>query len=237
MKFGVVIFPGSNCDHDMLHVLSSVMGQDVIEIWHKDASLKDFNTSDWIMLPGGFSYGDYLRSGAIASFSPIMDAVKKFAYNGGHVFGVCNGFQVLCESDLLPGTLLHNVGQKFICKNIHLRVENNQTDLTSQMTNGEVLKIPIAHAEGRYYCNENTLNKLQVNNQILFTYCDENGQATDESNVNGSLNAIAGICNEAKNVFGMMPHPERAAEDILGNSDGKKFFESIVHGTLAPHLG
>lgn len=237
MKFGVVIFPGSNCDHDMLHVLSSVMGQDVVEIWHKDAGLKDFGTDDWIMLPGGFSYGDYLRSGAIASFSPIMEAVKKFANDGGHVFGVCNGFQVLCESRLLPGTLLRNVGQKFICKNVHLRVENNQTALTTSMDQGEVLKIPIAHAEGRYYCDSQTLAQLQANQQILFSYCDEHGQLTQEANVNGSLNAIAGICNDRKNVFGMMPHPERAAEDILGNSDGKKFFESIVHGTLAAHLG
>ena len=233
MKFGVVIFPGSNCDHDMLHVLSQVMGQDVVEIWHKKPSLEGFTQEDWIMLPGGFSYGDYLRSGAIASFSPIMEAVKSFARSGGHVFGVCNGFQVLCESRLLPGTLLRNENQKFICKNVHLKVENNQTDLTHELNQGEVLKIPIAHAEGRYFCDAETLSGLKANNQVLFTYCDEAGNHTPESNVNGSLEAIAGICNREKNVFGMMPHPERAAEDILGNSDGRKLFESIVHRTFA----
>lgn len=237
MKFGVVVFPGSNCDHDMLHVLSEVMGQDVREIWHKEEDLSDFNAGDWIMLPGGFSYGDYLRSGAIASFSPIMNAVKNFADGGGNVFGVCNGFQVLCESKLLPGTLLRNRDEKFICKNVHLKVVNSDTQLTRTMSKGEVLKIPIAHAEGRYFCTPETLAQLEKNGQILFRYCGEEGQVSEEYNVNGSLDAIAGICNEKRNVFGMMPHPERAAEDALGNEDGLKFFQSIVEKMTEPSMG
>lgn len=237
MKFGVVVFPGSNCDHDMLHVLSKVMGQDVREIWHKEEDLSDFGAGDWIMLPGGFSYGDYLRSGAIASFSPIMNAVKNFADSGGNVFGVCNGFQVLCESKLLPGTLLRNRDEKFICKNVHLKVVNSDTQLTRSMSEGEVLKIPIAHAEGRYFCTPETLAQLEKNGQILFRYCGAEGQVSEAFNVNGSLDAIAGICNEKRNVFGMMPHPERAAEDALGNEDGLKFFQSIVEKMTEPSMG
>lgn len=237
MKFGVVVFPGSNCDHDMIHVLSEVMGQEVVEIWHKEDELKNFGPEDWIMLPGGFSYGDSLRSGAIASFSPIMKSVIEFAQNGGHVFGVCNGFQVLCEANLLPGTLLRNQAQKFICKNVHLKVVNDATRITNQMSRDEVIKIPIAHAEGRYYCDELTLKRLQENDQILFRYCDENGQVNEEANVNGSIDSIAGISNQEGNVFGMMPHPERASEGVLGNADGRKLFESILERTMAATAG
>ena len=233
MKFGVVVFPGSNCDHDMLHVLSNVFGQDVEEIWHKELELTGYTESDWIILPGGFSYGDYLRSGAIASHSPIMKAVKSFADRGGKVYGICNGFQVLCESGLLPGTLLRNRDQKFICKNIYLRTETEDSLLTRNMQAGDVIKVPIAHAEGRYFCDTQTLRELRSNDQILFRYCNENGELDDASNVNGSAEAIAGICNKARNVFGMMPHPERAAEDVLANADGRGIFESIVNQVLA----
>ena len=233
MKFGVVVFPGSNCDHDMLHVLSKVCGQDVEEIWHKESQLKGFTSEDWIILPGGFSYGDYLRSGAIASFSHIMTAVKNFAAEGGKVYGICNGFQVLCESGLLPGTLLRNQNQKFICQNIHLRTETQNSLLTRNIASGTVLKIPIAHAEGRYYCDDATLKGLEANDQVLFRYCEKDGSVTDSANVNGSISSIAGICNLNRNVFGMMPHPERSAEDALANDDGKAIFESIVEKVLA----
>jgi phosphoribosylformylglycinamidine synthase len=215
----------------MLHVLSDVMGQDVEEVWHKEDALKGFGPEDWIILPGGFSYGDYLRSGAMASFSPVMESVKAFARNGGKVMGVCNGFQILCESGLLPGVLLRNRDQKFICKNVFLRTETENSLVTRAMSKGNVIKIPIAHAEGRYYCDDATLADLRRNDQVLFRYCDAEGQTTEEANVNGSLDHIAGICNEGRNVFGMMPHPERAAEDALGNSDGRLMFESILAGT------
>ena len=228
MKFGVVIFPGSNCDSDMLHVIGQVMGQKVIELWHKETELPDFNPGDCIVLPGGFSYGDYLRCGAIASHSPIMKSVVEFAHNGGYVFGICNGFQILCESGLLPGALLRNTSQKFICKNVHLRAATQNSPLTNQIDLAESLKIPIAHAEGRYYTDAETLKRLQDNDQILFRYCNENGEATPESNPNGSLDNIAGICNEKRNVFGMMPHPERASEVLLGNMDGRILFESLL---------
>ena len=231
MKFGVVVFPGSNCDHDMLHVLSNVMGQDVEEVWHKENALQGYGPDDWIILPGGFSYGDYLRSGAMASFSPVMESVKAFAGKGGRVMGVCNGFQILCESGLLPGALLRNQDQKFICKNVFLRTETEDSLVTRSMSKGNVIKIPIAHAEGRYYCDDKTLTDLKQNDQVLFRYCDAEGQTTEEANVNGSLDHIAGICNKGRNVFGMMPHPERAAEDALGNSDGRLMFESILAGT------
>jgi phosphoribosylformylglycinamidine synthase len=228
MKFGVVIFPGSNCDHDMLHVLSTVYGQEVEEIWHKEYALNNFTSEDCIILPGGFSYGDYLRSGAIASFSHIMKSVISFAENGGKVWGICNGFQILCEAGLLPGTLLRNRDKKFICKNVYLRTETSNSLLTNQLSKGDVLKIPIAHAEGRYFCDNATLDVLKQNDQILFRYCDDSGVANEASNFNGSLENIAGICNSGRNVFGMMPHPERAAETALGNDDGRHMFESLL---------
>ncbi len=225
MKFGVIIFPGSNCDEDMIYVLEEIMEQKVVRLWHKEKNLKG---CDFIVLPGGFSYGDYLRSGAIARFSPIMENVMEYAAKGGYVFGVCNGFQILCEADLLPGALLHNTNQKFICKNIFLKAQTNQSLITSQIDLNKALKIPIAHGEGRFYADVIALKELNKNGQILFRYCDEAGNITDSANPNGSLENIAGICNAKKNVFGMMPHPERAADRELGNTDGKILFESIV---------
>ena len=224
-KIGVVIFPGSNCDQDMIYVLRNLLGQTVEELWHKDTDLKG---CDFIILPGGFSYGDYLRSGAIARFSPIMEQVIAFANNGGYVMGICNGFQILCESGLLPGALLHNNERKFICKNVFIKAEGNNTLLTSQLPTGKALKIPIAHGEGKYYADEQALKKLNDNKQILFRYCDESGNVTEQANPNGSLENIAGVCNEKKNVFGMMPHPERAADGELNNIDGRLIFESIL---------
>lgn len=226
MKFGVVIFPGSNCDQDMIYVLETVMGQQVEQLWHKDTDLKG---CDMIVLPGGFSYGDYLRSGAIARFSPIMEKVIEFAGKGGYVFGVCNGFQILCEAGLVPGALLHNTERKFICKNVYIKAQNNDTLITSAVPRDKALKIPIAHGEGRYFTDEVTLKQMNDNGQILFRYCDENGNLTAEANVNGSIENIAGVCNAGKNVFGMMPHPERAADSELGNTDGKLLFKSILN--------
>ncbi len=225
MKFGVVIFPGSNCDKDMIHVLESITGQQVEELWHKDHDLKG---CDFIVLPGGFSYGDYLRSGAIARFSPIMEEVMAFSEKGGNVLGVCNGFQVLCEAGMLPGALLHNDTNKFICKNIFLKPENNSTLLTRHLDTDQVLKIPIAHGEGRYYLPDSQLEEITEKGQVLFRYCDENGHLTPQANPNGSIANIAGVCNAGKNVFGMMPHPERAASELLGNTDGRLIFESIL---------
>ena len=219
MKFGVVVFPGSNCDDDMIHVLGTVMKQKVVKLWHKETELKGFGKGDCIVLPGGFSYGDYLRAGAIARFSPIMSSVIEFANNGGYVFGICNGFQVLCEAGLLPGVLLRNGNQRFICKNVFLKTETNNSAITSKIDKSQPLKIPIAHAEGRYYADDATLKGLKDNDQILFTYTD---------NPNGSTLNIAGICNEKRNVFGMMPHPERSSEEILGNTDGRVLFESLL---------
>lgn len=230
MKFGVVIFPGSNCDRDLIHVLRDVMQQEVQELWHKDHSLQG---CDFILLPGGFSYGDYLRSGAIARFSPIMQEVMEFADKGGNVFGICNGFQILCEAHLLPGALLHNVHHQFSCKNIFLRCETDESMITSRMRIGQVIKVPIAHGEGNFYCDEFTLKSLDDNGQILFRYCDDQGNVTGESNPNGALKNIAGICNKQKNVFGMMPHPERASENVLGNRDGRLVFESILNTVTA----
>jgi phosphoribosylformylglycinamidine synthase subunit PurQ / glutaminase len=225
MKFGVVIFPGSNCDQDMIYVLNKIMGQEVVELWHKDHDLKGV---DCVVLPGGFSYGDYLRSGAIARFSPIMNEVIDFAGKGGYVFGVCNGFQVLCESHLLPGALLHNDSRKFICKNVNIKAQTNNTLITSKVPMDRALQIPIAHGEGRFYASEATMKELNANDQILFRYCDEKGNITPEANPNGALENIAGICNAGRNVFGMMPHPERAADTELSNTDGKWLFESLV---------
>ncbi len=225
MKFGVIVFPGSNCDEDLYYVLKNIMGQDTIKLWHKESDLKG---CDFILIPGGFSYGDYLRSGAIARFSPIMNSVISHAQNGGYVMGICNGFQILTEAHLLPGALIRNINQKFVCKNVYIKPENNSTLLTSKLNIKQAYKIPIAHAEGRYYINNEGLNELKNNGQILFRYCDEKGVVSDESNPNGSLEGIAGICNATKNVFGMMPHPERAADEVLKNIDGKALFQSIL---------
>ncbi len=225
MKFGVVIFPGSNCDEDMVYVLQQVMKQQVVKLWHKDHNLQG---CDFIVLPGGFSYGDYLRSGAIARFSPIMKEVIEFAGKGGYVFGVCNGFQILCESGLLPGALLANTSHKFICRNIFVKAEHNESLITSGIETSRALKIPIAHGEGNYFTDPATLQSMKDNAQILFRYCDSNGNVVDVSNPNGALENIAGICNVTKNVFGMMPHPERASDNELGNTDGKIIFESIL---------
>jgi phosphoribosylformylglycinamidine synthase I len=225
MKFGVVVFPGSNCDEDLVYVVKEIMGQQVEKLWHKDTDLKG---CDFIFLPGGFSYGDYLRSGAIARFSPIMENVIKHAENGGYLMGICNGFQILTESHLLPGALLRNNQMKFVCKNVFIKPEHNNSLVTSHLELTKGYKIPIAHGEGRYFADEATLKSLEDNGQILFRYCDEKGKVSNESNPNGSLQNIAGICNKTKNVFGMMPHPERSADSILGNTDGKALFESIL---------
>ena len=227
MKFGVVVFPGSNCDDDMIHVLGTVMGAEVKKVWHKDTSLKAFSTDDCLILPGGFSYGDYLRSGAIARFSPIMQAVIRFAQRGGNVWGICNGFQVLCEARLLPGALMRNERQKFIARDVYIQKVTDRSLLTRHLPD-RPLRIPIAHAEGRFFAKPETLHSLEENNQILFRYCDAQGATSTEANPNGSVQHIAGICNEDRNVFGMMPHPERAAEALLGNTDGKLIFESLM---------
>ncbi|OFX68963.1 MAG: phosphoribosylformylglycinamidine synthase I [Bacteroidetes bacterium GWE2_29_8] len=225
MKFGVVIFPGSNCDHDIIYVLKNILQQEVVKLWHKDT---DIQNCDFIFLPGGFSYGDYLRSGAIARFSPIMTEVIKFAESGGYLMGICNGFQILCESGLLDGALLHNDSQKFICKNIYLKTSTNSSLVTKSILPESILKIPIAHGEGRFFIDEKGYKSLVANDQILFKYCDEKGNIGNENNPNGSLDNIAGICNKSKNVFGMMPHPERAADSALENTDGIILFESIL---------
>jgi phosphoribosylformylglycinamidine synthase len=217
MKFGVVVFPGSNCDRDMYDALTYDLNQEVIMLWHKDKDLSMFSTDDCIILPGGFSYGDYLRCGAIARFSPMMQSVIAFAEKGGKVFGVCNGFQILCESQLLPGVLLRNTNQQYVCKNIFIK---NEAD--------EVFKIPIAHGEGRYFADAATLDKLETNGQVLYRYCDENGRITQDANPNGSLRNIAGICNAGRNVVGMMPHPERACSSALENTDGMAILQSLI---------
>jgi phosphoribosylformylglycinamidine synthase subunit PurQ / glutaminase len=228
MKFGVVVFPGSNCDQDMHDALAHDLGQEVEMLWHKEQNISSFRTNDCIVLPGGFSYGDYLRCGAMARFSPIMESVIEFANKGGKVLGVCNGFQVLCEAGLLPGALLANDVQKFVCKNIYLKKESESTLLTKGV-NGQAIKIPIAHGEGRYYADEATMAEIHTNDQVLFSYCDEQGQINIEANPNGSLDNIAGITNKSRNVFGMMPHPERACSEILGNVDGRKIFEGLIN--------
>jgi phosphoribosylformylglycinamidine synthase I len=225
MKFGVVTFPGSNCDEDMAYVLENIMGQKVERLWHKDTDLKGV---DFVVLPGGFSYGDYLRSGAIAKLSPIMGEVINHANKGGYVMGICNGFQILTESGLLEGALLHNNTQKFICKNVFLKPATAESAITKGLDLEKAYKIPIAHGEGRFYAADETMQSIRDNDQILFKYCSENGEIADEFNPNGSLLNIAGICNKQRNVFGMMPHPERAADANLANQDGKRFFESIL---------
>lgn len=225
MKFGVIQFPGSNCDHDAYHVVSKHVGQPVDFVWHKETDLSGY---DAVIVPGGFSYGDYLRAGALARFSPVMGAVKELAANGGFVFGICNGFQILCEAGLLPGALRRNAGLHFISKHVNLRVENPDTPYTSEVPSGKVLSIPIAHAEGNYTCDDETFNQLEENGQIVFRYCDENGETTDASNPNGARSNIAGICNLDRNVLGMMPHPERACEELLGSNDGRDIFRSLT---------
>ena len=233
MKFGVIVFPGSNCDDDMVHVLGTVMGREVTKLWHKNEDLGDLTTDDCIIVPGGFSYGDYVRAGAVARFSPIMRSVIDFADRGGYVFGICNGFQILCEAHLLPGALLRNRDQKFIAKDVYIRAETDNAATNRRLSPGQVLRIPMAHAEGRYYADEETIFRLNQNDQILFRYCDGAGEVNLASNRNGSVGNIAGICNEARNVFGMMPHPERASEAILGNEDGRIIFEGLVETVAA----
>ena len=229
MKFGVILFPGSNCDDDMVHVLGTVMGRETVKLWHKDQdALKDFTTDDCVIVPGGFSYGDYVRAGAVARFSPIMDSVIDFANRGGYVFGICNGFQILCEAHLLPGALLRNRDQKFIAKNCYLRTETTNSAVTSALAVGQVLNIPIAHAEGRFYAADDVVADLITNDQVLFRYCDGAGDPTPEANINGSAQNIAGICNAGRNVFGMMPHPERASEELVGNTDGRAVFTGMI---------
>lgn len=225
MKFAVIVFPGSNCDDDLVYVLQDILEQKVEKIWHKETHLPKV---DGVFLPGGFSYGDYLRAGALARYSPIMEAVIEYANKGGFVFGICNGFQILCEAGLLPGVLLPNINQKFICKNVFIKVDNTKTLITSEINSEMALKIPIAHAEGRYYADNKTITEMRQNGQILFRYCNEFGQLSEKFNPNGSVENIAGICNKAKNVYGMMPHPERAADDELGNTDGLLIFNSIL---------
>jgi phosphoribosylformylglycinamidine synthase len=229
IKFGIVVFPGSNCDHDAQYAAGEVMGQDARLIWHKEASVGDV---DVVILPGGFSYGDYLRCGAIARFSPVMQDVVRFANNGGLVIGICNGFQVLTEAGLLPGVLLRNHSLRFVCKYLHIRVENAETSFTNTCKQGEVLEIPIAHGEGNYFTDPETLKRLEDNSQIVFRYCDATGNVNDEANPNGSLNNIAGIVNERGNVLGMMPHPERVVDPVLRHVDGKKIFESIIQHSI-----
>jgi phosphoribosylformylglycinamidine synthase len=225
MKFGVVVFPGSNCDDDMVYVLRDIMHQSVIKIWHKDTDLQGV---DFVVVPGGFAYGDYLRSGAIARFSPIMDSVVRHAEKGGYVFGICNGFQILTEAGLLPGVLLKNLNQKYNCKNVFLKPQTQDSILTADLDLSKAYKIPIAHGDGRFYADADTLKQLNDNEQVIFRYCDENGQITWESNPNGAEENIAGVCNITRNVFGMMPHPERATDPLCGNTDGKRIFESIL---------
>ena len=229
MKFGVLVFPGSNCDHDSYHVIAEIAHQPVTFLWHES---HDLQNCDAIIVPGGFAYGDYLRTGAIAKFAPIMQEVGRFARGRGMVIGICNGFQILCESGLLPGALLRNAGLKYICKQVYLRVETVDSIFTNTCRKGEILKIPIGHMEGNYYCDEPTLTQLKQEDRILFRYCSENGETAPESNPNGSLDDIAGICSEGRNVLGMMPHPDRSSEALLGSADGFKIFESMISMVL-----
>ncbi|MBI5695296.1 MAG: phosphoribosylformylglycinamidine synthase subunit PurQ [Nitrospirae bacterium] len=226
MRFGVLVFPGSNCDHDCYHVMKHVMGQEVDFIWHKEESFKV--KYDGIIIPGGFSYGDYLRTGALARFSPVMKALEAYAKAGGMVIGICNGFQILLEAGLLPGAMMRNRSLKFVCKDVYLKVESDQTPFTRCMNPGQIMRVPIAHAEGNYFADDETLARMKENRQIIFRYVDRDGNATDDANPNGSRENIAGICNEGRNVLGMMPHPERCAEAMLGNTDGKDVFASMV---------
>ena len=229
MKFGVVIFPGSNCEHDCYYVIESVIRQPVEFIWHQDTSLRGF---DAVVLPGGFAYGDYLRTGALAKFSPVMKAVADFAAKGGLVFGICNGFQILAEAGLLPGALLRNVGLKYLCKFVYLRTESDATPYTNLMTKGQLLRIPIGHGDGNFFADPETLKRIEGNGQVVFRYATAGGEVTPEANPNGSQNNIAGIVNEQGNVLGMMPHPDRSSEDVLGSADGKWIFASMVNALV-----
>ncbi|WP_257666124.1 phosphoribosylformylglycinamidine synthase subunit PurQ [Parapedobacter tibetensis] len=226
MKFGVVIFPGSNCDEDIIYVLEHVMGQEVVRLWHKD---HDLQGAEFIVLPGGFSYGDYLRSGAIARFSPILQEIIAYANKGGYLMGICNGFQILAEAGLVPGALLHNRQRKFICDNVYLKAQTTNSLITSQLDLNRAYKIPVAHGEGNYFADNDTLKALNDHDQVLFRYCDAAGNVTEAANPNGSSENIAGVCNRSRNVFGMMPHPERAADSLLGNEDGLGIFESVLN--------
>lgn len=234
LKFGVIVVPGSNCDHDAIYVMKHILKQDAVPLWHKSTDLQD---CDAIIVPGGFSYGDYLRAGALAKYAPIMKEVAAFSKDGGYVAGICNGFQILCEAGLLPGTLLTNTqphsARQYSCKNIHLISQDYDSALTSRVPEGKVLTIPIAHGEGRYYADAGTLQKLNQNRQVIFRYCDKQGQITPDANPNGSLENIAGICNETRNVFGMMPHPERASDEYLGNTDGRYILNSLIEAVEA----
>jgi phosphoribosylformylglycinamidine synthase len=231
MRFGILVFPGSNCDHDCYHVLKHLLGQPADFIWHKETSLNGY---DALVIPGGFSYGDYLRTGAIAQYSPVMKSVRKFAQAGGPVLGICNGFQILLEAGLLPGAMLRNRSLKFICTDVFVRLENTQTPFTEAIPPGRVLRLPIAHAEGNYYADPETHRALVEHRQVVFRYCTRDGRIADEANPNGSLDGIAGICNRAGNVLGMMPHPERCSEGLDGNTDGRLLFESILKSS-EPH--
>lgn len=224
-KIGVIVFPGSNCDHDAYHAMKHVMNAETVFLWHKDTDLQDV---DLVLVPGGFSYGDYLRSGAIARFSPIMEAVKEFADKGGPVLGICNGFQILLEAGLLPGAMLHNEKLRFVCKNVFIRVESTRSLYTRGLNKGQVLDVPVSHGEGNYFIDQDGLQQLEENDQIAFRYCNSEGERTPEANFNGSVSAIAGITNVKGNVLGMMPHPERAMERMLGSTDGIPFFESVL---------
>jgi phosphoribosylformylglycinamidine synthase subunit PurQ / glutaminase len=225
MKFGVLVFPGSNCDHDAYHVIAEIAHQPVTFLWHDTSELE---SCDAILVPGGFAYGDYLRTGAIARFSPVMQSVKRFAASGGLVLGICNGFQILCEAGLLPGALMRNAGLKYICKQVHLRTETSDSAFTHKLTPGRVVKIPIGHMEGNYFCDEETLATLKREDRIVFRYCDSGGEISTAANPNGSLDNIAGILNEGRNVLGMMPHPDRSSERLLGSADGLLIFQSLV---------
>jgi phosphoribosylformylglycinamidine synthase subunit PurQ / glutaminase len=229
MKFGIIVFPGSNCDHDSYHAAITSTGQQATMLWHDSHNLEN---CDAIVIPGGFAYGDYLRTGAIARFAPIMQQVSKFAAAGGQVIGICNGFQILCEAGLLPGALMRNAGLKYFCKFVNIRVENTDTPFTNACKPGEVLRIPIGHMEGNYYCDAQTLQSLQKQNRIVFRYSTADGKITADANPNGSLDNIAGICNEGRNVLGMMPHPDRSSDPLLGSSDGAKIFKSMAMATI-----
>ena len=226
MKCGIVVFPGSNCDHDCNHILKKILNQETHWLWHKDEV--DLSSFDLIVLPGGFSYGDYLRAGAISRFSPVMNSVIRFAENGGKVLGICNGFQILLESGLLPGALMQNHTRKFICKNVYVRVETTGTPFTQKCNDKSVLEIPIAHHQGSYYIDPHSLSDLEEKGQILFRYCDAKGGISESSNPNGSVGSVAGLCNEKKNVMGMMPHPERCADPLWANIDGQSIFQSLI---------
>ncbi|MDP8206287.1 MAG: phosphoribosylformylglycinamidine synthase subunit PurQ [Candidatus Electryonea clarkiae] len=225
MKWGVVVFPGSNCDHDAYDALSRLLGQEVKYVWHQDRNIADL---DAVLLPGGFSYGDYLRAGAIARFSDIMDEVVTFAHEGGTVIGICNGFQVLTEAGLLPGALIRNTSLRFICEDVPIRVEHTDCRFSASCSTGDVLKIPIAHNEGNYVLNDTELEDILAKGQVLFRYCSPGGEINDQNNPNGSLHSIAGVINESGNVLGMMPHPERRCDPILGSTDGRKIFDSVI---------